>query len=182
MHLSSLQSGLTDRTRRTLLQLTALTTASATLTGCGFRLRGSQAFAFSRIAIVPYQGAAVAQELRRSFGDAVHVLAEAEPITQAQLVLDVGNELREKVVVGVNTSGQVREFQLRLRVQLHLRNAKGKALIEGVEILQQRDISFNETAVLAKEAEEALLYRDMQTDIVQQILRRLSTVQAAQLD
>lgn len=176
------QTGLTDRARRSILQMTALATASLALTGCGFRLRGSQAFAFSRIAIVPNPGVGVAYELRRSFGDAVHVLAEGEPIEQAQLVLDVGNELREKVVVGVNASGQVREFQLRLRVQLHLRNAKGKALIEGVEILQQRDISFNETAVLAKEAEESLLYRDMQTDIVQQILRRLSTVQAVQLD
>ncbi|TXT36196.1 MAG: LPS-assembly lipoprotein [Comamonadaceae bacterium] len=176
------QAGVSNRARRAFIQLAALTTASTTLVGCGFRLRGNQAFAFSRIAIVPNPGGGVAQELRRSFGDAVHVLAQAEPITQAQLVLDVGNEQREKVVVGVNTSGQVREFQLRLRVQLHLRNAQGKALIEGVEILQQRDISFNETAVLAKEAEEALLYRDMQTDIVQQILRRLSTVQAAQLD
>ncbi len=182
MHAPLLQASLTIRSRRTALQWMALTAASTTLAGCGFRLRGSQAFAFSRIAIMPHPGGGVAQELRRSFGDAVHVLTVDEPISQAQLVLDVGNELREKVVVGVNTSGQVREFQLRLRVQLRLRNAKGKALIEGVEISQQREINFNETAVLAKEAEEVLLYRDMQSDIVQQILRRLVTVQASQLD
>ncbi|MFN0162016.1 MAG: LPS assembly lipoprotein LptE, partial [Burkholderiales bacterium] len=33
---------------------------------------------------------------------------------------------------------------------------------------------FNDTQVLAKESEEALLYRDMQTDMVQQVLRRLA--------
>jgi len=49
-------------------------------------------------------------------------------------------------------------------------------LIEPTELLQQRDISFSETAVLAKEAEEALLYRNMQTDIVQQLMRRLAAV------
>jgi len=76
----------------------------------------------------------------------------------------------------------VLEYQLRMRVQLRLRTAKGKVIIEGVEISQQRDISFSESAVLAKEAEEILLYRDMQTNIVQQILRRLSKLQAVQLD
>ena len=43
-------------------------------------------------------------------------------------------------------------------------------------LLQQRDISYSETIALAKEAEEALLYRNMQTDLVQQLLRRLAAV------
>jgi LPS-assembly lipoprotein len=152
------------------------------LVGCGFKLRGSQTFAFKTIAITPAPGGAVAQQLRRSFGPDVQVLAADAPLAQAQLVLDVGNEQRDKVVVGVNTSGQVREFQLRLRVSLRLRNAQGKELVDGDVILQQRDISYNESAALAKEAEEILMFRDMQTDIVQQILRRLAAVQATQLN
>ena len=55
---------------------------------------------------------------------------------------------------------------------------QGKELIPETELLQQRDISFNESAVLAKEAEETLLYRDMQTDIVQQLMRRLAAVKS----
>jgi LPS-assembly lipoprotein len=155
---------------------------AAVLAGCGFKLRGSQTFAFKTIAITPAPGGAVAQQLRRSFGSDVQVLAADAPLAQAQLVLDVANEQRDKVVVGINTSGQVREFQLRLRVTLRLRNAQGKDLIDGDVILQQRDISYNESAALAKEAEEILVFRDMQTDIVQQILRRLSAVQATQLN
>ena len=169
-------------TRRFCLQLTGALAASAGLAGCGFKLRGSQVFAFTRIALMPNPGGAIAQELRRSFGPAVQVLAPDEALTSAQLVLNLANEQREKVVVGVNASGQVREFQLRMRVRVWLTTAKGKELIEGDEILQQRDISFNESAVLAKEAEETLLYRDMQSDIVQQILRRLAAVQPMQLD
>ena len=168
--------------RRGFVRLAGALAASVGLAGCGFKLRGSQAFAFSRIAIMPNPGGAIAQELRRSFGNEVQVLAPDEPLTRAQLVLTVANEQREKVVVGVNTSGQVREFQLRMRVRLRLTTAKGSVLIEGDEILQRRDISYNESAALAKEAEETLLYRDMQSDIVQQILRRLVAVQVAQLD
>jgi LPS-assembly lipoprotein len=168
--------------RRAWLQLASLSVISLGLTACGFRLRGSQKFVFSRIAIGPVPGGGVAQELRRSLGSAIELVAADSPAARAQLVLDVTQDQREKIVVGLNATGQVREFQLRMRVRLRLRTAAGKTIIEDDEILQQRDISFNESAVLAKEAEEALLYRDMQTDIVQQILRRLAMIQAAQLD
>lgn len=172
----------TFTTRRAVLQFAGMALAGAGLAGCGFRLRGSQAFAFQRIAILPQPGGAVAQELRRAFGSAVQVLAARDPLAQAQLVLNVANEQREKIVVGVNTSGQVRELQLRMRVRLQLATAMGKEIIVGDDIMQQRDISYNESAALAKEAEEALLYRDMQSDIVQQILRRLAAIQPGQLD
>ena len=74
--------------------------------------------------------------------------------------------------------GQVREFQLRIRLKFKVRTPQGKELIAETELLQQRDISFNESAVLAKEQEEALLYRDMQTDLVQQLMRRLAAIKA----
>ena len=45
--------------------------------------------------------------------------------------------------------------------------------------MQTRDVSYNETQALAKEAEEALLMRNMQSDMVQQLLRRLAAVRLA---
>ena len=172
----------TRTARRAALQLAGMAAASVALTGCGFKLRGSQTFAFQSIAILPHPGGAIAQELRSSFGPGVRVLAATDELKSAQLVLTLADEQREKVVIGVNVSGQVREFQLRMRVRLSLRTAKGKEITVDDEIVQRRDISYNESAALAKEAEEAMLNRDMQTDIVQQILRRLATVQPAQLD
>ena len=152
--------------------------AAQALSGCGFRLRGSQSYVFERIAVLPQPGGPLTVELRRNLAASVRVLAEDEPLTQAQVVLDLLQEQREKTVVGVNASGQVREFQLRIRVRFGLRTPQGLTLIAPTDIVQQRDISFNESAVLAKEAEEGLLYRDMQSDIVQQLLRRLAAVKS----
>ncbi len=146
------------------------------LTGCGFTLRGQQNFAFDRIAITPVPGGPVALELRRTLGDRLLVQVPGTPMPPASVVLNIQSENREKVVVGVSTSGQVREFQLRVRVRLNVTTSKGKEIMEDIDIVQQRDFSYNESAALAKEAEEALLYSDMQQDIVQQILRRLAAI------
>jgi LPS-assembly lipoprotein len=115
------------------------------------------------------------KELKRNIesGGAVSVVTTP---AAAQVVLDVLNEQREKVVVGLNASGQVREFELRIRLRFRLRTPDGKELIPESEIVQQQDISYNESAALAKESEEQLLYRSMQTDIVQQLMRRLAAV------
>ena len=146
------------------------------LGGCGFKLRAPQNYTFQTIAIQPGPGGPLAVELRRSFGNTVKVLPLNEPLANAQVVLDILQELREKTVVSTNSSGQVREFQLRIRVRFRVRTPQGAELTPDTEILQQRDISFNESAVLAKEAEEGLLDRDMQSDIVQQLMRRLAKV------
>ena len=79
-------------------------------------------------------------------------------------------------MVALNSAGQVRELELRLRVKFRLRGKDGKELIPETELLQKRNVSYNSSVVLAKEAEEALLYRDMQTDVVQQLMRRLAAV------
>lgn len=150
------------------------------LAGCGFKLRGQQNFAFTSIAIQPSPGGAVVQDLRRSLGGSLQVLGDDLPLVQAQVVLKILGEQREKIVVGVNASGQVREFQLRLRVRFRLDTPQGKELITENEIMQQRDISYNESAALAKETEEAMLYRDMQSDIAQQIQRRLAALKQFQ--
>ena len=152
--------------------------AAALLAGCGFQLRRAPDFVFDSIAINAAANSPLAGELRRSLAadGRVRVLPAGADAAQAGVVLEIPTELREKVVVGLNASGQVREFQLRTRIHLRLRTGQGKELVPDTELLQQRDISFNEAAVLAKEAEEALLYRDMQTDLVQQIMRRLAAV------
>ena len=151
---------------------------AALLGGCGFKLRGKQNYAFETIAVTPEKGAAVASELSRYLGDMVRPVAPPAGGVPPEVIVDILGETREKVIVALNASGQVREYQLRTKVRFRMRTSQGRDLIEPTDILQERDISFNESAVLAKEAEEVLLYRDMQSDIVQQLLRRIAAVKS----
>jgi LPS-assembly lipoprotein len=163
--------------RRTCLTLLTLSPVLGG-TGCGFALRTAPNFAFKTLFSPFAESSLLGTELKRSLesGGNVRVISDVRQIDQAEVILDVLQDQREKTVVAVNASGQVREFQLRIRFQFKLRSAKGKDLIPTTEIVQQRDISFNESAVLAKESEEGLLYREMQSDIIQQIMRRLAAV------
>lgn len=152
--------------------------ALISLSGCGFALRKAPEFAFTTLYSGLPESSPLGVELRRSLEATrkVKVITDARQINEAQVILDVLLDQREKVVLSLNASGQVREFQLRLRFRFRLRTLAGKELIPASEIALQRDISFNESAVLAKEAEENLLFRDMQSDVVQQIMRRLAAV------
>ena len=164
--------------RRVFLAFAAssATLALVTLSGCGFALRKAPNFAFTTL-FSPL-ASPLGVELKRSLESTrkVRVINDPQLINEAQAVLEVLLDRREKVVLSRNATGQVSAFQLRLRFRFRLRTPAGKELIPVTEILLQRDVNFNESAVLAKEAEEALLYRDMQSDIVQQIMRRLAAV------
>ena len=159
--------------KRTLLSLAPV----ALLSACGFRLRGVPEFGFGSLYIVAPASSPLARELQRTLdgsGSQLKVLRDPASMPTAEAIFDLLQEQQERVVVGLNASGQVRELQLRLRIKFRLRTPTGVELIPDTELLQQRDISYNETIALAKEAEEALLYRDMRTDLVQQLMRRLA--------
>jgi len=85
-------------------------------------------------------------------------------------------EQRERAVVGVTSIGQVRELQLRVRFKFRVRSGKGRDLIDDTELLQERDLSYDEALALGKQVEEDLLYRQMQADTVRQLMRRLAAI------
>lgn len=174
-----------DVRRRTLIRAAARGSAwagaawlgASVLAGCGFKLRTAPDFAFESIRVSGPPNSPLATELLRQLtaSGKVQALSARQP-GDTDLTLDLLREQREKVVAGINASGQVREFQLRLRVQIRLRARDGRELIEPTELLQQRDMSFSESFALAKESEEILLYRDMQADLARQIMRRLAAL------
>jgi LPS-assembly lipoprotein len=171
---AALRDGAAGRSLRLLL----VGVLAFALAACGFELRKPPEFAFKTIYANVAPTSVLGVELKRNLAALgnVHLITDAAQLKDAQVILDIVQELREKVVVGMTPAGQVREFQLRIRLRFKLRTPQGKELIPETEMLQQRDISFNESAVLSKEAEEGLLYRNMQTDIVQQLMRRLAAV------
>lgn len=147
------------------------------LAGCGFALRQAPDFAFKSVYLDVPPAAPLGIELRRQLAaNRVELITEAAQQAQAQVILDILSEQRLKTVVGVSATGQVREFQLRLTLKFRLRTPQGKELIPETELVQQRALTYDEVFALAKEAEEVALYRNMQSDMVQQILRRMAAV------
>jgi len=155
-----------------------LAAGAATLAGCGFELRRAPELRFRSIQLTGFPPRSpLADELRGSIDSSKTTLV-VESAAQAQVVFEALADARERGVVASTAAGQVRELQLRARLQFRLRTPGGKELIPPTEILQTRDMSYSEMAALAKEQEEALLFRAMQSDIVAQVMRRLAAVQA----
>ncbi len=160
-------------------QVAMIAAAMALLAACGFQLRGQAQLPFDTLYVPP--GSALAVELKRNVAAASKTRLVNE-VKEADAVLGFTREALEKVILSYDTAGKVREYQLRYRVGFRVTDPKGQVFVPTSEILLTRDISFSDAQVLSKESEEALLYRDMQTDMVQQILRRLTASRAATPD
>ena len=160
-----------NRMLRVALPLAAVLALSA----CGFHLRRAPEFAFRRIALAMPAASSLAVELRRQLEGTGRLEIVADQ-SKAEVVLESPGEQRERTVVSVTATGEVREFQLRIRFRFRLRTPEGRELLPMSEILRQIDQSYSESAALSKEQEALMLYQNMQSDIVQQVMRRLATV------
>ena len=142
------------------------------LAGCGFQLRGQATLPFHTLFVQAAPTSVFALQVKRAVlaGSDTQVTDRAD---QAEAVLQILAELQEKEILSLGGSGRVREFQLRYRVQFRLTDEKNREHIPATEIVLKRDFSFNDEQVLSKETEEALLFRDMRNDAVQQLVRRL---------
>lgn len=158
-------------TSLTLLRGLLCAALALALAACGFHLRGQATLPFSTLYVD--SASTLGTELKRNIVAGTNTKL-VERATEAQAQLNVMNENREKVILSFDSAGRVREYQLRYKFRFRVSDGKGQDFVPTSEIVLTRDITFNDAAVLAKESEEALLYRDMQTDMVQQVLRRLA--------
>jgi LPS-assembly lipoprotein len=158
--------------------LLALFALALGLAGCGFELRRAPEMRFQKVRLSGFgPKSPLALELRQSI-DASPDTRVVDSAAQAQVVLEALADSRERSVVAYTSTGLVREVQLRARLSFRLRTVGGKELIAATEILQVRELSYNEGIALAKQYEEAFQFNAMQSDIVSQVVRRLAAVPA----
>ena len=149
------------------------------LAGCGFRVRGTADLPFETLYVPGTKGSGIALDLMRNIQAGTSTKVVDDP-KGAQAVLQFTQEAREKEILSLTGTGRVREFRLRYRVGWRVHDGKGGDFVPQNTLEITRDVSFNDAEVLAKEAEEQLLFRDMQTDMVQQIMRRLAAARRPQ--
>lgn len=150
---------------------------AALLAGCGFHLRGtgSSKLPYQTIHIALPETAEVRIWLERYIqgtGD-TRVVSDGR---EAQAVFQQLEDNRQKTILSVNAQGRVREYRLQLSYRFRLVNAQGQEIVGPTEVALHRDISFDDSNVLAKDVEEGLLWRDMNNDLVNQIMRRLAII------
>lgn len=147
------------------------------LAGCGFHLRGSATLPFESVFVDLPPTSSVGVELKRNLRAGTNAkIVEAR--AEAQAIITGTSETRTKTILSLNSSGRVREFRLRYAFNYSVIDQKGQPLATPATIVLERDYTYSDDQILAKESEEALLYRDMQTDLVQQVIRRLAAAKA----
>jgi LPS-assembly lipoprotein len=160
-----------------MMRIPAIIVLALVTAACGFQLRGQAKLPFETLYIAIPDISPLGIELKRNIISATHTKLVRDR-AEAQAILDVISEGRDKTILSLNTSGQVIEFQLRYRLSFRVHDTKGRDYLPEREIRLTRDVSFNNSQVLAQESNELLLYRDMQSDMVQQIVRRLAAAPA----
>jgi LPS-assembly lipoprotein len=167
-----------DKRRRAIrfaanARLVAAGAVALLLAGCGFHMRGDVTYAFTTLYINSPANQPFAADLRRALSGGGTQLVDAA--TAAQAILDIPAVVDDKQVLSLSGGGRAREYALTKRVTFALHDAQGRDWLPSGEIVIRRAFTFNESEVLAREAEEAKLLKEMQSDAVQQILRRLQS-------
>jgi len=148
-------------------------TILAILAACGFELRGEPTVGLHTIYLSSAVPSTVVTEIRHILATGSTMVVASEKEGEASL--RILGESREKTVRTITGSGRVYEFQLRLAASYQLAvPGREEPVIAPSEVVTTRLITYSEAAPTAKEAEEQLLYKDMQAEIAGRILRQVA--------
>ncbi len=145
------------------------------LAGCGFQLRGSYALPYASLYLEMPDYSVIGATLKRairSSGTTALVLNRSD----AEATFLPGAEYRDRVILSVSGTGRISELRLRYLYNYRVIDIKGRDMVPPASIELVRDLTYDDSNVLAKQQEEALLWRDMENDLVQQLMRKLAAV------
>ncbi len=148
------------------------------LTACGFKLRGQiSALPFKSMYVNAPDGHTIGLEMERMIKTSSTTKLAASP-AEADATLDIISVVNDRAILSLSGGGRVRDFNLVYRVVYRVLDHRGVEIVPNTEITLTRILPFLDAQIVAKEAEERLLVKDMQTDALQQIVWRLSTYKA----
>ena len=150
------------------------------LASCGFQLRGDPSVGFKTMQVSAVGPSQVAPEIRRTL--ATGPTRVVTNVKDAEAQLRILQEARDKIVATITGTGTVYEYELRLTVRYDVvLPGRELPLIAPTETVSKRLITYSASAPTAKEAEEQLLFKDMQVEIAGRILRQLAVARRNEL-
>jgi LPS-assembly lipoprotein len=143
------------------------------LASCGFQLRGDPVTGIRTLNVSSVGPSGVAADIRRTLASGPTRLVPTAK--DAEALLKVLAEVRDKQIHTITGTGRVYEFELRLTVSYEM-TVPGREVpvIAPAQAVARRLITYSEAAPIAKEAEEQLLFRDMQQELATRILRQVA--------
>ncbi len=156
------------------LRISLLAVLMAVLAGCGFQLRGAYDLPYESIYLAVPEYSLVGAGLKRAIRSSGTRIALSPQ--DAQATFQPTGETRLPVILSLSSAGRVREKRLTYRYAYRIVDAKGRDLVLPVTVEINRDLSYADSDVLSKTQEEEFLWRDMEGDLVQQLMRRLAAV------
>ncbi len=149
------------------------------LTSCGFHVRGHSnapvQLAFQSIYLRTVNESPFVEDLRKTL--TLNKVKVAESADEATITLDIISEATDKQILSLSAAGKVLEYELRYRVTLSAYDNQLVFWLPTAEVSMNRTMAYDDSQVLAKEQEQALIYKEMRTDAVAQVMRRLSRAQ-----
>jgi LPS-assembly lipoprotein len=158
--------------RRTLLGLIATAPISG-LIACGYRMRGMVDLPFKVIAITGNPSPPLRNDLQTAILTGTDVKVAINP-KDADLILDISNEINGREILAYTSNGQVSAYRLTIRVTFRAYDLAGADIIPDSEIYITRDMDFSNSTVLATDVQQAQFLTLMRKDLAVQILRRVS--------
>jgi len=158
---------------RVALAVLAVSVA-ATLAACGFHRRIPQPLNYERIALSGFADrSTMAEEIRRALPPTARIVPS---VLESQVVIEAVEDTQKTTVEASTAFGQVRELELHVKLRYRVLDPNGTELLPLADVERFRDMTYDEKDALAKDTELKALYRDMQSDMANQLIRVLSAV------
>ena len=146
--------------------------------GCGFQLRQLEGMPFSTLYLDAPNGSPVAQRILAALkaSRSTRLVASA---SEAEAVLKIEKEEHTKAILSLSGAGRVIEYRVSLNLVYSISGKNKRVLAEPETIDLSRDMTYSDTDLLAKNAEEKLLYSDMDDNAALRIIRRMQALSPA---
>ena len=159
--------------RRTLLGL-IITAPLSGLIACGYRIRGMVDLPFKVIAITGNPSPPLRADLQTAILTGTDVKVAINP-KDADLILEVTNEINGREILAYNSNGQISAYRLTIRAMFRAYDVAGGDIVPESELYMTRDLDYSNTTVLATDVQQQQFFTLMRKDLAVQILRRISS-------
>ncbi|MGE5453041.1 MAG: LPS assembly lipoprotein LptE [Acidobacteriota bacterium] len=174
------------------LALCLVVALTAGLSACGFQLRTPPTMNFKTIQLTGFASnsplaAELARAIEASGAQVVDTTLEAAQaassatVPTSHIILESLRDTRDEAVASTTAYGQVRDMLARTHLRYRILRGDGSVIVPPTSLELANTLTFNEKDALAKADEYDALHRAMQTDIVNQVIRRLAALKPAQL-